>query len=62
MLGILLTVSLIWQRKRNAAAKRPAAKAPGFNILEQSACSPSVPQEPIGPPILNEKSAVCVHS
>ena len=55
-------ILLIWQRKRNGATKKPAAKAPAFNVLEQSAFSPSVSQDPIGPPILNEKSAVCVHS
>ncbi|XP_024367770.1 uncharacterized protein [Physcomitrium patens] len=46
------------KRKRNAASNRLAAKTPEFSILEQSSFSPSVPQDTIGPSILNEKSAV----
>uniref|UniRef100_A0A7I4B419 ATP-dependent helicase CHD1-2/hrp3 HTH domain-containing protein n=1 Tax=Physcomitrium patens TaxID=3218 RepID=A0A7I4B419_PHYPA len=46
------------KRKRNATSKRASAKAPTFSNLEQSAFSPNVPQDPIGPPVLNEKSAV----
>lgn len=53
------SVFIFIQKKKTLATKKPPVKGPGANVLEQSAFSPNVSQELVGPPILNEKSAVC---
>ncbi len=55
---VILYGSSFEQKKRNASTKKVTVKSPNSNVLEQSAFSTIVSQVPVGPPILNDSSAV----